>query len=256
MHFKLITLNLWIGGVLFDRIVDFLREENADIVLLQEVLQGEDPSLPIQYRSFDALRQALDYRYSDFAPSMVDIFPWGNIPNGNAVLSRLPIVQSQVTPFDPSMDSSTPRSPFDPNAWPVTPRSLQHVVVKTQAANLNIYNFQGVWDLDGDRVSPQRENMRDVILREIARKQHVIVAGDTNAKHTNPVMRALEVPLVNVFGDELKTSFNMWRKENPGYGTAVVDMIYASRDLRVASKRCPDVDISDHLPLVAEFEIM
>lgn len=256
MSFKLITLNVWIGGVLFDRIVDFLRTEDADIILLQEVLQGDDASLPVQYRSFEALTQALDYPHSAFAPSMIDIFPWGDIPNGNAILSRFPITHHVSTPFDPTLDSSTPRSPFDPNAWPVTPRSLQHAVLASPDADLNIFNFQGIWDLDGDNVSPKRETMRDVILHAIEGKKHVIVAGDTNAKHTNPVMRALETPLLNVFGHSLTTSFNMRRKNNPGYATAVVDMIYASRDLRVSRRTCPDVDISDHLPLVAEFEII
>lgn len=254
MKLKVISLNIWIGGVLMDNIIDFLRSEDADIVLLQEVLQGSDDTLPVQYRSFDTLKQKLGYPYGDFAPSMIDIFPWGDIPNGNAILSKFPIIDRDVVLFDQSLDASTPRSPFDPTSWPITPRNLQHVVLETPAADINVYNFQGVWDLDGDNISPERERMRDVILRSISGKKYVILAGDTNAKHTNPVMRALEQHLTNIFGDDLRTSFNMRRKTNPGYASAVVDMIYVSDDFQVLTKQCPDIDISDHLPLVVELK--
>lgn len=47
----------------------------------------------------------------------------------------------------------------------------------------------------------------------------------------------------------------MRRKSNPGYATSVVDMIFTSPDIRVVSKSCPDVDLSDHFPLIATLEI-
>ncbi len=97
--------------------------------------------------------------------------------------------------------------------------------------------------------------MSQTIIEQTAGKQHIIVAGDTNAKYTNPVMRKIEENLTNVFGDSLTTSFNMRRKTNPGYGTAVVDMIYASNDLTILDRDCPEIDVSDHLPLVTTFEI-
>jgi endonuclease/exonuclease/phosphatase family metal-dependent hydrolase len=67
-------------------------------------------------------------------------------------------------------------------------------------------------------------------------------------------MRAIEEHLTSVFGNSLTTTFNMRRKENPGYATAAVDLMYISNDLRVTGKDCPDVDISDHLPLVVTLE--
>lgn len=255
MTFKFISLNLWFGGILLDDIVDFLKEQNADIVVLQEVFESEDKKLPPHYRSIESLQAALHYPYSDFAPAVYDKFPWGGVLNGNAVLSRFPITNRNVIFFDHDLDMENPRSPFDPQFFPITPRNLQHVSLETTAGELNVFNLQGVWDLDGDNVSPQRQKMSDAILHAISGKQNVIVAGDTNAKYTNPVMRAIETQLTNVFGDSLETSFNMKRKDNPGYATAVVDMIYADKNLGITSRLCPNIDISDHLPLVATFDI-
>lgn len=255
MKLKFITINLWFGGLLMDDILNFLEQEDADIVVLQEVQQSNDPKLPSHYRTVETLQSRLQYPHENFAPAIYDKYPWGNVLNGNAVLSKFPITSSNISFFDQEIDMEHPRNPFDPQFYPTSPRNLQHVVLDTPAGSLNVFNLQGVWDLDGDSASPLRQKMRDTILREIDGKTHVIVAGDTNAKYTNPVMRTVEEKLTNVFGDDLTTSFNMRRKDNPGYGTAVVDMIYINEEFSVVSKQCPDVDISDHLPLIATLEI-
>ena len=255
MKFKFISLNLWIGGLLFDDILAFLEKENADIVVLQEVMDAKDEKLPAHYYSLKSLQAKLNYPYTDFAPTLVNKLPWVKVTEGNAVLSRFPIKDRGVAYFEEPFDETKLRDIFDPSTYSTTPRNLEHVVLDTPAGDINIFNFQGVWDLDGDNVSPQREKMRDIILRETAGKSNVILAGDTNAKYTNPVMQDIEKHLTNVFGDSLTTSFNMRRKDNPGYATAVVDIIYISPNIRVVDKSCPDIDISDHLPLVATFEL-
>ena len=254
MQLKFISLNLWLGGILQDNIIDFLEKENADIVVLQEVYSSPDRTIPSHNRSLEFL-QELDYPYHHFAPALIDNYPWGKITEGNAVLSRFPIKTSNVTFFDKPFDPNKLREPFDPSTFPTTPRNLEHVVLETPAGEVNVFNLQGVWDLDGDSLSPQRQQMSDVILREIKGKESVILAGDTNAKYTNPAMRAIEEHLTNVFGDTLETTFNMKRKTNPGYATAVVDMIYISPSITIVNKTCPDVDVSDHLPLIATLNI-
>ncbi|HWZ66148.1 MAG TPA: endonuclease/exonuclease/phosphatase family protein [Patescibacteria group bacterium] len=252
MKFKFVCLNLWRGGELMDGILDFLAKENADIVVLQEVYDGHDQTLPRQYRSIQVLQDKFHYPYIDFAPTVIDVLPVGKVTSGNAVLSRFQIKGHDVTFFNEPFGE---RDANDPKTFPITPRNLQHVVLDIPGGEINVFNLQGVWDLDGDNVSEKRRNMSNVIIKAITGKQNVIVAGDTNAKHTNPVMRAIEGHLNSVFGDELTTSFNMHRKDNPGYATAVVDMIYVSKNIVTLEHDCPDVDISDHLPLTAWFEI-
>ncbi len=255
MRFKFVSLNLWFGGILLDDVIAFLEKEDADVVVLQEVFQTNDKKLPAHYRTLESLNSRLNYPYQDFAPAVLDAYPWGNILNGNAILSRFPIKEKTVTFFDQTLDLNNSRKPFDPKEFPLTPRNLQHAVLEVADTELNVFNLQGVWDLDGDHVSPQREKMSQTIREQTSGKSHVIVAGDTNARYTNPVMRKLEDNLTNVFSDSLSTTFNMRRKTDPGYASSVVDMIYVSRDITTLASECPDVDISDHLPLVAEFEI-
>lgn len=252
MKVTFVCLNLWRGGELFDEILDFLARENADILALQEVNNSSNPRLADKYRSIETLQKHFNYPFCDFAPAVLDRHPIGKVPHGNAILSRFPIKSRNVLFFNEPFGE---RDPLDPKTFPTTPRNLQHVVLSTPTGELNIFNFQGVWDLDGDNFSEARQNMSNQIIKAIRGKSNVIVAGDTNAKHTNPAMRAIEKHLMSVFGDELVTTFNMRRKDNPGYATAAVDLIYVSKDINVIKCDCPDVDISDHLPLTATFEI-
>lgn len=251
MKIKCVCLNLWHGHLL-PASLRFLKEQSADIVLLQEVNNSTDQAMSENYRSLSVLVNGLGYPYQDFSPAVINNYEAGKVEEGNAILSRFPIIDHDVQLLSGAFKEV---KPYDRAEFPVWPRNLQHVVVNADGIELNLYNFQGVWDLDGDNDSPQRQQMVDILLKSTKDKANVILAGDTNAKPTNPAMRRLEAELKSVFGDELESTFNMRRKTNPGYATAAVDLMYISPDISVVEKSCPDVDISDHLPLVVTLEV-
>ena len=252
MTLKIVSLNLWHGGRLFQEALEFLRDQDADIIALQEVHDGHGLNLADRHRSMQVLREELDYTYDDFAQAFILSQPEGKIPFGSAILSKFPLKQSSVDFF---VEATRPYYQDVPKQWPILPRLLQGTKITVPRHEVNFFNIQGVWDLAGDHDSPARHRMADTILKATAGKPNVIVAGDTNAKPTNPAMRRLEGPLKSVFGDELKTTFNMRRKDNPGYATAAVDLMYVSSNVKVVSKDVPDVDVSDHLPLVVTLQI-
>ena len=94
--------------------------------------------------------------------------------------------------------------------------------------------------------------MSEIIVGEVKNKKRVLVMGDFNLRPNTKTIYNIEAHFVNVFKGEMTTSFNMKHKTNPGYGTAVVDMVFASSDLKIASKSIPEDDISDHKPLLIE----
>ena len=255
MTIKVISLNIWCGGKLMPALVDFLRAQDADILALQEVYNGQDPALPDHYRSMESLKARLwEYRFTDFAEAYQETITSGKVSHGNAVFSKFRITASSVSFMaDPvSVD-------FEyhdiPEHWPLLPAPLQLTEIDALGQKINIFNLHGVWDLDGDNYSERRQRMSQVILAETSGLSNVILVGDTNAKPTNQAMRDLEAQLKPVFGDELITTFNLKHKTNPGYATAAVDLMYLSPEIEVVSRDCPDVDISDHRPLVVELSI-
>lgn len=251
MVVKCISLNLWWGGYLMPAVLDFLRSEDADIVALQEVYDGKSPDLDERYRTLDALGQ-LQYPYYDFAQAFIQDDPVGKIPSGNAILSKLPLISRDVRFL---VEPTLPAYKDIPEMWPIEPRVLQYAALDAGNSIINLYNFHGVWDLNGDNPSEARQDMVRTISQEVKGKKNVILTGDTNAKSTNPALQPLETSLKSVFGHDLKTTFNMRRKDNPGYATAAVDLMYVSPEINILTKDCPDVDVSDHLPLVVSFEL-
>lgn len=249
MKLKVISLNIWQGNLL-DEVIDFLRQEAADIVLLQEVYNA-GPSMPRRYQCLAELRQALIYEHQVFAESYNEERPEGLVPQGNAIFSRHPITASERLYFVQPTQASYPHTEEN---FPHFPRSLLIARINTPAGEIMVGNMHGVWDLAGDNPSPAREHMVDVTLRAVAQSERVIVGGDTNAKPTNPALQPLARELRSVFPD-LTTTFNMRRKSNPGYATAAVDHLYVSNHMTVVQAACPDIDVSDHLPLIATLEI-
>lgn len=253
MNIKAISLNIWQGELLTEAI-DFLKGQDADIVMLQEVYDGSDPSWAEKYHSLSILKNELGYEYFDFGLAYEESTDFGRIPHGNAVFSKFPIVSSGVTLMVASISPSFQY--WDrPDHWPLLPAPLQHVKLETKAGEINVFNMHGVWDLDGDSYSDRRQKMEKSIIEAFKGLPNVILAGDSNAKASNKAMTNLENHLTSVFGQQLKSTFNMRRKDNPGYATAAVDHMFVSSNIQVLSKECPDIDVSDHLPLVVTLKV-
>ncbi len=248
MNVKILSLNLW-RGALIENTIEFLKKENPDILILQEVHSGTDPALQPSLRSFELIKETFDYIDDYYEAGLLHHRPEGKIPEGVAIFSGFPITSRNMTYFNETFNDDYHDILEN---YPSYPRMLQHASLNTPAGEVNVFNIHGVWDLDGDNYSERRQNMSRIIIEAIRDKPNVILGGDTNAKPTNQAMQDIEQHLTSVFGDELTTTFNMRRKDNPGYATAAVDLLFVSPNIEILSKKCPDVDISDHLPVMAE----
>ena len=175
----------------------------------------------------------------------------GKVDRGNLILSRFPIVNKNDVFYDVPYGIYFDDGKQD---FSIFPRTIQHAEIQAGNQAVNVFNTQGIWGLDGDD-NTRRLRMSKIIRDQIKDKENVILAGDFNVRPDTKTIHNIEKVLKNVFKDELVTTFNMKRKTNPGYATAVVDMIFISHNTAVVSHSCPPVDISDHLPLVCEFNI-
>lgn len=242
------------GGELFENVTEFLKEQDADIVLMQEVYSCDDPTIDRRYRSMQVMPGILGYKYTHFSPAYRDFDrTGGKALRGNGIFSKY-----SLTPKDTIfLDGEYSENYRDvPGQFGNCPRNLEYAIAQTPAGDIDLFNIQGVWDMDGDNYSEKRRRMAQVVVDQVKDVARVILAGDTNATPYNQAIIDIEKHLKSAFGkDELTTTFNMRRKDNPGYATAAVDMILTSPSIKVVEKSCPDVDISDHLPLVAILSI-
>lgn len=269
---KILSLNLWNGGKFLSEIIKFLGKEQPDICLLQEVYDGHldeilahrrarglDDSVEDRFRTVEILSQefpqynfAFDQVYLDTRPEE------GDINEGSLLMSNLPILEHQSCFFD---EPYGPRDHDHNYDYENYPSALQKVVVKTPAGNLTLLNVHGPWNLNGGIDNLRRLNMQRVILENLGNK--TIIAGDFNVRPDTETIRGIEQKLKNVFTEEIasgdiRCTFNLQYKDlvkNPGFASAVVDFVFVSPEIGVLSKRVPDDNVSDHLPLVVEVDL-
>lgn len=251
MQIKVVCLNLW-HGVLLRQSIDFLQSQNADVVLLQEVYDGRDESWNNPGIRSRMMLEELGYTYQTYAPAFNKQIEQVLIPEGNLILSKFPIEEQSTIFFDVPFNDN-----FDQwrGNFATTPRNLQHVLIDVGGIKLHVFNTQGVWGEDGND-SDRRLAMGQTIADAVRGKTHVILGGDFNVQEKTKTIALVESAGVNsIFKDELKTTFNPRRKSAPGFATAVVDFLFVSPEIEVVDHACPDVDVTDHLPLVATLEV-
>lgn len=253
MRITCVCLNLWLGGKLFDAILEFLRGERPDILAVQEAYHGRDAALERRLRSIETLQKECGFEHVSYSPACRDVRPEGAIESGNAIFSRYPITKTQTIFFDVPFGER--RDHIEGGGdYSYTPRNIQEADIAVAGRTLTVLNTQGIWGIDG-KDSPRRLAMARTIVEMVRGKKATLLMGDFNIRENTETIRMIEQEMVNVFKNELVTSFNMRRKANQEYGDSVVDMIFVSRDVHVVEHSCPDVDISDHLPLVCRFEV-
>jgi len=260
---KFVTLNVFNGNYL-DQCADFLKRENPDIFVLQEVYDGGDTRLETKYRSLEILKNHFSSHHCYFSPEYFRAIKGRRIDSGNAIFTRSPIIKRQTDFFSGSYRERTKES-FE--EFLNSPRNLQQVQIKTEDTIIHIFNTHGIWGTHG-RDTSDRINMGELIAEEVKGKEKAVLAGDFNISTDTRTIGLIKRQLKNVFKDELRSTFNMKIKTpfvkklhffNDGditsFSKAVVDMIFVSEDIKVVRHYQPKVDISDHYPLAATLEI-
>jgi len=249
MPIKFVTLNIWWGGELFDNAIEFLKRENPDILSIQEAITGVGTEVPKKFKTINQIRSEFSYKYYSFAPAFNKQTKYGVIEVGNVIFSRFPIVFSQTVFFD---------IPY--GTWPKiknedftnVPRNIIHAKIDVNSSLLNIFNVHGIWGINGND-NDRRLSMGEKIVTLVKDKENTILSGDFNISPNTKTIAGIKKYLISVLKDELTTSFNKKRKSDIKYHTAVADMIFVSKEIKITNHYCPQVDVSDHLPLVTNF---
>lgn len=253
MKIKFLTLNIWHGGIVWDNLVDFIKKEDPDIAFFQEVYGSENTDLEKRFRTISLFKKEFpNLAYHTFGPKVIDTTT--KSPQGDAIFSKFPLVGEKVYFFDSQLKEHN-LTIQDPYAKEI-PEGMLESYVEIDGKKVWLYNWHGIWaELGKD--TPERFKMLDVIVNAIKGKERIILAGDTNLNPDTEFVRLLQerTNVKSVFGNSLTSTFNMKHKTNPGFATAVVDMIFTTPDIKVIEKKQPDDDVSDHKPLIAILEI-
>jgi endonuclease/exonuclease/phosphatase family metal-dependent hydrolase len=260
---KLINLNVGIKLNNTKKVGDFLREEDSDIVTLQEVIRHLEDKVFEQYQSKKGIESMLSnkYPYHFFGPLWVtEAFLkngemhrdfGGLIEQGNEILSKFPILGGSSEHYYKHYEYARDWTKFKSEDHG---RALQIAEIDVSGKVFQILNFHGIWT--EDKRGDKRTQKQCAYIAEAAKRKNLptIIVGDFNLL---PDAQSLDV--LNKEFRNLITEYNI-TKTRPDFkdalelGNTVVDYVFVNDQVEVCDFRVIETDVSDHLPLILEFK--
>lgn len=248
---KFIQINIYKGKYL-DALVDFLKQENPDIVAMQEVTRGDVSyyrDKTVNIFEYVKTKTGLDGYFGGnqkFADSAESLF-------GNAVLTKLPITGSKVL----SLKEFAPvrLSEFeDSSIFPYLARLAIDVMIDVDGRGVHAISWHGAWTAPPADTTETLRQAKIVADYLKSLNSPFILGGDLNN-----IPESKTVGLISSVTNNLMTGSNVVQTTHPklhkitprGY---MVDYIFCSAHFKKLSLRVPEVAISDHLPVVSVLE--
>lgn len=242
---KLIQANIW-GGRLEPQIIRFMNEQRPDFVCLQEVTQV-DGGRSAFFASLEEIQKAAGLDHVFLSPVFSLNFMNRRADFGNAVISKFPFTDKETV-----FTGKEHKDNFDFLVDDANMRNLQ--LVKIQLPNnseISILNHHG--HHINQHKNGDDETMRQcgIIADEVKKLEgKIIVTGDFNLAPHSESLEQLNIQLTNLsIKHGLKTTRTSLTHKNE-----VCDYIFVSDEIDVKSFEACDEIISDHMPLVMEFE--
>lgn len=271
---KLISLNTW-GGRVYEPLMTFIKEQSVttDIFCFQEVYhttsnettpkaagslsekkgQFQQPD-PYRANLFTELSRALPDFTGHFAPA-VDGYDHDGPVNYHLEFGLATFVRNSLAITEQG-DTFVYRDRFMPREvlnGSTQARNVQHTVLDTPHGPLTVFNFHGLWWFSSkDDVEvrlEQTKRLKEAMNRFDTGK---ILCGDFNMNPGIESLKMLEEGMRNLISEYSITDTRgpLYPKPN-----RYADYCLTSPDIRINSFVVPPVPISDHLPLVLDFQL-
>ncbi len=254
MNLKFLQVNFF-KGKYWDDLLDFIKQENADIISMQEVSSGQinffnDKNIDL----FELIKELTGY-YGVFHTD-VEIVDDPKALFGNAIFSKWPILSSGVIALNIFRPLTLDEFNHDDRVWAEMSRHMLDATIDIGGRKIH-----GI-SVHGRRVAPPRddeENMRQAKLMAEHLKslgdEPFILGGDFNMPLESEVIK-----IVSAVSNNLMTNSGVRQTLNPkvhelGEKGYLVDFIFTSKHFKKISLDVPQVTVSDHLPVVAILEL-
>jgi len=266
---KLLSLNVAVFEPNNDSLFKFLTEENFDILGLQEVSETSDANVNPDFISKNHIDEATkNLEYSFFGPTwMVKDFHMKNfhqkasfdydfggyLTAGNYLKSRFEIIKkANIFVQENSQIKVTDWSKWTTNqskAVLLTDLQLPHL------KKLRILNYHGIWTKEKIGNDETLKACKKILSLAKEADYPTIILGDFNLFPDTPSMQVFFNDFVSLVDKYNIETTRPKSNELSNLKRNVVDYILVSRDIKVNSFAVPDSDVSDHLPLILDFEL-
>ena len=249
MKLKVITLNVWLFRF-FDKIVDFLEKEKPDIVLLQEATSGTDQIFDRGLTNgVERLREVFPEYESVFHPIRTYQYDNFKMWMGCMILSRYPILSTNAHYYYEQLETVTNNNYNNTNF----PGLL--LTAKLNGIDLQVHTTHFLWSMHPDITDRQRGAVKN-LLGLLEKNNRCIIGGDFNITDDSEIYKTLSRSLISDRPTDVKRTLH---PEIHPIGTSknlAVDFIFhKGKSIIKLESYVPEVPVSDHLPVVATYEI-
>lgn len=259
---KLISLNTW-GGKKYQPLIDFIKQQvnDTDIFCFQEMRNTNS-----RIKEFRGSRANLLSEIKSVLPNFQTFyFPVIKGFDDEANQANFDLTQGQAIFVKNSIKVTSKNNYFAykkncsqelKKDFSNLPTPLQYISFKLNNKEFAIFNFHGS-PIPGNKLDTDKRLMEARKTKDLVDGQGCarILVGDFNLLPQTQSIRVYEQGMRNLikeFNIE-KTRSNL----SPFYGTSkfqkFADYTFVSPDVNITNFQVPDVEISDHLPMILEF---
>lgn len=244
------------------KMINFLKEQQADILLLQEFVNYQHPTI---YSNTQTLRDSLGYRYC-YAPSDVTLYmSYGPVTFGNAIFSKYPLTDTTSLVYK---GLALPEHAISGSII-YNKHSVRLITTHLVSMNLNkgplfrtdeaYKNYDsafihGTSKIIKLKVYDKLHASQAAQLKQFAGKFSlpIILSGDFNSVPSSFTYHTIKGEMQDAF---LCHGFGFGRTYGSLSPTLRIDYILADKSLKISSFKCLPLRLSDHYPLVADITL-
>jgi endonuclease/exonuclease/phosphatase family metal-dependent hydrolase len=252
-----------------DGILNYIKEQGADVLCLQEFFDSYDPAFHQNLKEVSEQLGYPNYYYSrDY-----DRYKWSKERGyepigywGTIIFSRLPVTDSGKINYLPDGPSHESLIYLDVLNGTDTLRVMSTHLQSVKFGNKDYAELEKIKGPNSTAISASkgifskirrayvnRSDQARLIKAEIAKSPYpVIITGDFNDVPNSYTYFTIKGNLQDAF---LKKGFGLGRTYSAISPTLCIDYILASKQLKVRQFKKENKRLSDHYPLVADFEV-
>lgn len=266
---RILSLNVALFETNSDLLFKFLSKQNLDILCLQEVSDKVDSSADPDYISKSVIDQATqNLKYSFFSQNLIlknchlinfhqkanfDFEFGGFLKAGNYLKSKYKILKRSNVFVKKHIE----REIIDWENWPNNQSKAVQIVdlQLPNAKRLRVLNYHGIWTKEKIGTEETLKACRTILALAKKVNYPTIIVGDFNLFPATLSMQIFYKDFVSLVDKYNISTTRPTSNELSHLKRNVVDYILVSRDVKVNSFAVLDSDVSDHLPLLLDFEI-
>ena len=260
---KLLNLNVGIKINNSHSIVQYIKDINPDIIAFQEIIRHLDETVYQRFQSKSYIEKSLEkgYPFKFFGPlwtteaikiqNKIHLDFGGFIEQGNEFLSKYKIVRATNEHYYKEYSYAQDWTNWEKEDHG---RALLIAEFETKKGNFQVLNLHGIWTKDKKGNKYTVAQCKYIINAALRKNIPTIITGDFNLLPETKSIKIIDDIFRNLIKDFNIKSTRPFSKKH-AKNIHICDYIFINDLVHVNSFEVPNVDISDHLPLILDFDI-